>query len=314
MATEVTSLKGKHLLTLSELTTKDIMNIIDDAIKLKEMQKNGVEHHYLKGKTLALIFEKSSTRTRVSFEVGMHQLGGHALFLSREDIQLGRGETVPDTAKALSRYVDGIMIRAYEHDAVQELADNSDVPVINALTDDHHPCQALADLMTLYEVKGSLEGKKLAYVGDGNNVVHSLVLACAKTGVDCSIAVPEGYEPKKEIIELAKEYAKSTGAHIEVTHDPQAAVAGADAVYTDVWTSKGWEDEQEVRLKDFAPYQVNSDLMSHADEEAIFLHCLPAKRGEEVTGEVIDGPQSFVFQEAENRLHVQKAVMVALMA
>ena len=314
MATEVTSLKGKHLLTLSELTTKDIMNIIDDAIKLKEMQKNGVEHHYLKGKTLAMIFEKSSTRTRVSFEVGMHQLGGHALFLSREDIQLGRGETVPDTAKALSRYVDGIMIRAYEHDAVQELADNSDVPVINALTDDHHPCQALADLMTLYEVKGSLEGKKLAYVGDGNNVVHSLVLACAKTGVDCSIAVPEGYEPKKEIIELAKEYAKSTGAHIEVTHDPQAAVAGADAVYTDVWTSMGWEDEQEVRLKDFAPYQVNSDLMSHADEEAIFLHCLPAKRGEEVTGEVIDGPQSFVFQEAENRLHVQKAVMVALMA
>ena len=261
-----------------------------------------------------MIFEKSSTRTRVSFEVGMHQLGGHALFLSREDIQLGRGETVPDTAKALSRYVDGIMIRAYEHDAVQELADNSDVPVINALTDDHHPCQALADLMTLYEVKGSLEGKKLAYVGDGNNVVHSLVLACAKTGVDCSIAVPEGYEPKKEIIELAKEYAKSTGAHIEVTHDPQAAVAGADAVYTDVWTSMGWEDEQEVRLKDFAPYQVNSDLMSHADEEAIFLHCLPAKRGEEVTGEVIDGPQSFVFQEAENRLHVQKAVMVALMA
>ena len=314
MATEVTSLKGKHLLTLSELTTKDIMNIIEDAIKLKEMQKNGEEHHYLKGKTLAMIFEKSSTRTRVSFEVGMHQLGGHALFLSREDIQLGRGETVPDTAKALSRYVDGIMIRAYEHEAVQELADNSDVPVINALTDDHHPCQALADLMTLYEVKGSLKGKKLAYVGDGNNVVHSLVLACAKTGVDCSIAVPEGYEPKKEIIELAKEYAKSTGANIEVTHDPQAAVAGADAVYTDVWTSMGWEDEQEVRLKDFAPYQVNSDLMSHADEEAIFLHCLPAKRGEEVTAEVIDGPQSFVFQEAENRLHVQKAFMVALMA
>jgi len=314
MNTLVNNLKGRHLLSLADFTTKEIMHILDHAMELKKKQKQGEEHQYLKGKTLAMIFEKSSTRTRVSFEVGMQQLGGHALFLSRSDIQLGRGETVPDTAKVLSRYVDGIMIRAFEHEAVKELAAHSDVPVINALTDDYHPCQALADLMTLYEVKGSLKGYKLAYVGDGNNVAHSLMIGCAKTGVHCTIATPEGYEPKQEILDKAIEFAKSTGASIELTHDPKAAVAGADAVYTDVWTSMGWEEEQEVRLKDFALYQVNGDLMSHADQDAIFLHCLPAKRGEEVTAEVIDGPQSFVFEEAENRLHVQKALMVALMA
>jgi len=313
MTTTANSLKGKHLLSLSELSTDEITQLIDVAIGLKKMQKQGESHQYLKGKTLAMIFEKSSTRTRVSFEVGMNQLGGHALFLSRSDIQLGRGETVPDTAQTLSRYVDGIMIRAYEHKAVEELAANSSVPVINALTDDFHPCQALADLMTLYEVKGTFAGQKLAYVGDGNNVAHSLMIACAKLGVDCSIASPEGYEPKKEIMEMAFDIAKETGAVIEVLNDPQAAVSGADAVYTDVWTSMGWEAEQEVRLQAFQPYQVNSELMTFAKNDAIFLHCLPAKRGEEVTAEVIDGPQSYVFDEAENRLHVQKALMVALM-
>ncbi|MEK3886473.1 ornithine carbamoyltransferase [Bacillus sp. FSL K6-3431] len=304
---------SKHLLTLIDLSTDEIMDILELAKELKAKQKQGECHHLLKGKTLGMIFEKSSTRTRVSFEVGMHQLGGHALFLSRDDIQIGRGESVADTAKVLSRYVDGIMIRAYSHEAVEDLAANSTVPVINGLTDDYHPCQALADLLTLFEEKGTLTGKKLAYVGDGNNVAHSLILGCAKTGVNCSVATPKGYEPKEEIIEKAKEIAKQTGAVIEITHDPQAAVVDADAVYTDVWTSMGWEEEEAVRLEAFQPYQVNSELMGHANQDAIFLHCLPAKRGEEVTAEVIDGPQSFVFEEAENRLHVQKAIMVALM-
>lgn len=314
METLVNSLKGKHLLTLADFSGEEITQIIDAAIELKEKQNNGEQHHYLKGKTLAMIFEKSSTRTRVSFEVGMNQLGGHALFLSRNDIQLGRGETVTDTAKVLSRYVDGIMIRAHEHSAVEELAANSSIPVINALTDDFHPCQALADLMTLYEVKGTFNKKKLAYIGDGNNVAHSLMIACVKLGVDCSIATPEGYEPKAEVIDLCKKVASETGASLVITNDPKKAVHEADAVYTDVWTSMGWEDEQEVRLKAFAPYQVNKELMNFANKDAIFLHCLPAKRGQEVTGEVIDGPQSYVFDEAENRLHVQKALMVALMA
>ncbi|GIN21201.1 MAG TPA: ornithine carbamoyltransferase [Bacillus bacterium] len=308
------SLKGKHLLTLADIAKEDIMQIILDAIKLKDMQKKGITHHYLKGKTLAMIFEKLSTRTRVSFEVGMFQLGGHALFLGKDDLQMGRGETVEDTAKVLSRFVDGIMIRAYSHEAVEQLAHNSSVPVINGLTDDYHPCQVLADLMTLYEVKGNLEGKKLAYVGDGNNMAHSLMIGCAKLGVSCSIAAPKGYEPKQSIVKKAQEFAKETDAVIEVTNDPKAAVKGADAVYTDVWTSMGWEDEQEERLKSFADFQVNSELMSEADPKAVFLHCLPAHRGEEVSTEVIDGPQSIVFEEAENRLHVQKALMVALMA
>lgn len=308
------SLKGKHLLTLADYTKEEILQIIHDAIKLKGMQKKGETHHYLKGKTLAMIFEKLSTRTRVSFEVGMFQLGGHALFLGKDDLQMGRGETVEDTAQVLSRFVDGIMIRAYSHDAVVQLANHSSVPVINGLTDDYHPCQVLADLMTLYEAKGSLEGKKLAYVGDGNNMTHSLMIGCAKLGVNCSIASPKGYEPKQSIVEKAKEFAKETGAKIEVTNDPKEAVTGADAVYTDVWTSMGWEDEQEERIKAFTDFQVNNALMGQANHDAVFLHCLPAHRGEEVSAEVIDGPQSLVFDEAENRLHVQKALMVALMA
>ncbi|WP_396426730.1 ornithine carbamoyltransferase [Lederbergia sp. NSJ-179] len=313
METIANPLKGRHFLTLADFSSEEIVQLIENAIDLKKMQKQGIAHPYLKGKTLGMIFEKSSTRTRVSFEVGMNQLGGHALFLSRNDIQLGRGETIPDTAKVLSRYVDGIMIRSHEHAGVEELAAHSAVPVINALTDDFHPCQALADLMTLYEVKGDLKGRKLAYIGDGNNMAHSLMIACAKLGVDCAIASPQGYEPKQEIINVATNIAQDTGAVLIITNDPKTAVEKADAVYTDVWTSMGWEEEEEVRLKTFQPYQVNTELMGYADKEAIFLHCLPAKRGQEVTAEVIDGPQSFVFDEVENRLHAQKALMVALM-
>lgn len=313
METIVNQLKGRDFLTLADFTSEEITQLIENAIELKKLQKQGIPHHYLKGKTLGMIFEKSSTRTRVSFEVGMNQLGGHALFLSSNDIQLGRGETIPDTAKVLSRYVDGIMIRSYEHAGVEELAAHSDVPVINALTNDFHPCQALTDLMTLFEVKGELKGKKLAYIGDGNNMAHSLMIACAKLGVDCSIASPNGYEPKQDIIDLTLKIANETGSSILITNDPKEAVQDVDAVYTDVWTSMGWEEEEAVRLETFQPYQVNSQLMAYADKEAIFLHCLPAKRGQEVTAEVIDGPQSFVFDEAENRLHAQKALMVALM-
>lgn len=313
MITSAIGFKDRNFVTLADFTKEEILQLLEDAKKLKAMQKNGEEHTYLRGKTLAMIFEKSSTRTRVSFEAGMMQLGGHALFLSSADLQLGRGETIADTAKVLSGYVDAIMIRAYKHETIVEMAQHSSVPVINGLSDDYHPCQVLADLLTLYEVKGQLEGKKLAYVGDGNNMAHSLMIGCAKLGIHCSIATPKGYEPKEEIVQTAKSFAKKSGAFIEVVNDPKEAVRGADAVYTDVWTSMGWEAEQKEREKAFASFQVDQPLMSLAGREAIFLHCLPAHRGEEVTAEVIDGPQSLVFEEAENRLHVQKALLLALM-
>lgn len=315
MATSsVVHLKGKHLLTLADFTGEEIEYLLKEAVKLKAKQKNKEPHPYLKGKTLAMIFEKASTRTRVSFEVGMHQLGGHALFLSKNDIQMGRGETIQDTAKILSGYVDGIMIRTFAHDIVEQLAAHSSIPIINGLTDDFHPCQVLADLLTIYEEKGYLAGNKLAYIGDGNNMAHSLMIGCAKVGIDCSIAAPIGYEPQASIVEKAKQIAADTGAAIHVTNDPKAAVHHADFVYTDVWASMGWEAEQQTREKAFAAYQVNQALMSNAKPNAGFLHCLPAHRGEEVTADIIDGPQSLVFQEAENRLHVQKALLAALLA
>lgn len=313
MKTAMATLKNKDLLTLADLTKEEILQLIKDAINLKEKQKKGESHPYLQGKTLAMIFEKSSTRTRVSFEVGMNQLGGQALFLGRDDIQMGRGETIEDTAKVLSRYVDGIMIRTFAHDTVVQLATHASVPVINGLTDDYHPCQVLADLMTLYEAKGDFADKKLAYVGDGNNMTHSLMIGCAKVGIHCSIASPKGYEPNEQVVQLAKQFAKETGSVIEITNNPVQAVNGADAVYTDVWTSMGWENEAEERLKAFKGFQVTTELMSKAKKDAVFLHCLPAHRGEEVAADVIDGPQSLVFDEAENRLHAQKALMVALM-
>lgn len=305
--------KGKNLLTLLDYSASEIKELLNFALLLKKQQKEGIAHTLLTGKTLAMIFEKSSTRTRVSFEVGMNQLGGSAVFLSSKDSQLGRGEPISDTAQVLSRYVDGIMIRTHGHEIIEELAKHSSIPVINALTDDFHPCQALADIMTIFEVKKTFKGIKTVYVGDGNNVAHSLLIACAKVGMDVAIATPKGYEPKEWIIKVIKDICNETGAKFLLTNDPVAAVSGADVIYTDVWTSMGYEEETAKRLADFKLFQVNDALANHAKDDYMFLHCLPAHRGEEVTTDVIDGKNSFIFDQAENRLHAQKAVLVALM-
>lgn len=304
-----TSLYGKDLLTLKDLSEEDIDALLTEAGELKQNKIQPIFH----GKTLAMIFEKSSTRTRVSFEAGMAQLGGNALFLSQKDLQLGRGETVADTAKVLSGYVDAIMIRTFEHEKVEELAKEADIPVINGLTDKYHPCQALADLLTIKEIKGKLKGVKVAYIGDGNNVAHSLMIGCAKMGCDISIASPKGYEVLDEAAEAAKTYALQSGSSITLTDDPIEAVKDADVIYSDVFTSMGQEAEEQERLAVFAPYQVNASLVSHAKPDYTFLHCLPAHREEEVTAEIIDGPNSAVFQQAENRLHVQKALLKAIL-
>ena len=303
----------KDLISLHDLTTEELHSLLELGLKLKKEQKNGIPHPILKGKTLGMIFTKSSTRTRVSFEVGMTQLGGYPLFLSSNDIQLGRGETIHDTAKVLERYLDGIMIRTYAHSDVIELAQEADIPVINALTDLLHPCQVLADLMTTYEHKGKLEGLKFAYIGDGNNMAHSIMYGCAKAGLDCAIATPSNYQCDSEVVENAKEDFKKSGRSLILTEDPIEAIKNADVVYTDTWVSMGQEAEKAERLKVFMPYQVNGELMKHAASDAVFMHCLPAYRGYEVTEEVIDGPQSVIFDEAENRLHAQKAVMATLM-
>ncbi len=280
-------------------------------MRLKDQQKAGIRHNVLVGKTLGMIFTKSSTRTRVSFEVGAYQLGMHALFLSSADIQLGRGETIEDTAKVLSRMVNGIMIRTFAHSDVVALARHGAIPVINGLTDFNHPCQALADIMTLWEKRGSLDGAKLAYVGDGNNVCHSLLNICGKLGIDISVATPKGYQPDAGVVAAANTFSP---AKIELTDDPLIAADGADAVYTDVFASMGQESEAKARLEAFKGYSVTEAVMKKAKPSAIFLHCLPAHRGEEVEAGVIDGPQSAVFDEAENRLHAQKAVMAMLMS
>lgn len=303
----------KHLLSLHDWTTEDIEKALSLAEKLKKEQKAGIPHPLLKGKTLGMIFTKSSTRTRVSFEVGMYQLGGNALFLSSNDIQLGRGETIHDTAKVLSRFLDGIMIRTFKQEDVEDLAKYGSIPIINGLTDLLHPCQILADLLTVKEHCGGLRGKKMAYVGDGNNITHSLLYGCAKVGMDLAVATPESYACDPEIVKLALSDAEKTGAKITITTDPKEAVKDADAVYTDTWVSMGQEDQKAEKVKSFSPYQVNTELFSLAKQDAIFLHCLPAYRGYEVTDEIIDGPNSAVFDEAENRLHAQKAVMVMLM-
>lgn len=305
-------LQGKDFLQMDDFTAEELMELIKFAIQLKNKQKLGESHRYLEGKTMAMIFEKSSTRTRVSFETGMFQLGGMAQFLSKNDMQLGNGETISDTAKTLSRYVDVIMIRTFGHDIVEELAENASVPVINGLTDDAHPCQVLADLMTIYEKKGSFKGLKLAFVGDGNNMSQSLLMGCAMMGIDCHVAVPKGYEVKPAFLEKAREMAKSTGVVIEQSYDPESAVKDADMVYTDVWTSMGMETESSVRTRAFKDFQVNETLVQQAKDDYLFMHCLPAKRGEEVTDEVIDGENSVVFDQAENRLHGQKAVLATI--
>lgn len=304
----------KHLIDLNDLSVEDVEKLFTLAEKLKRELKAGIPHPLLRGKTLGMIFSKSSTRTRVSFEVGMYQLGGYAIFLSSSDIQLGRGETIHDTAKVLSHYVHGIMIRTYKHSDVLDLARYGTIPVINGLTDLMHPCQVLSDLFTVYETKGRLKGLKLAYVGDGNNVANSLLQGCAITGMDISVASPRGYECDAAIIEQARNAARKSGSRVVLTEDPEEAIRDADVVYTDTWVSMGQEAEKDLRIRLFMPYQVNSRLFSLAREDAMFLHCLPAYRGYEVTEDIIDGPNSYVFEEAENRLHVQKAVMVALMS
>ncbi|KMJ59525.1 ornithine carbamoyltransferase [Bacillus sp. LL01] len=307
-------LSQSHFLTLGSLTPNDIHYLLEDAIKLKKYQKEGTPHPYLQGKVLAMLFEKSSTRTRVSFEVGMLQLGGHAIFLSSNDIQLGRGESPSDTAKVLSRYVDGLMIRTFEHQILEEFAHHSTVPIINGLTDSHHPAQVLADLLTIKEHKGKLKGLKLCYLGDANNnMSHSLIEGAVKVGMDISIACPPDFEPDISILSYMKEEAIATGSTILVGECPEEMIKGADVVVTDVWTSMGQEAETLDRLNAFAPYQVNKELCKHAKNDFIFLHCLPAHRGEEVTSEIIDGPHSVVFDEAENRLHAQKAILKALL-
>lgn len=304
----------KDFISLHDLTKEEIEQLLKLAIKLKKEQKEGKEHHILKGKTLGMIFSKSSTRTRVSFEVGMTQLGGYPLFLSSNDIQLGRGETIYDTAKVLERMLDGIMIRTFAHSDVLELAEHADIPVINALTDLLHPCQVLADLLTVYEHKGKLEGLKFAYIGDGNNMANSIMYGCAKMGLDCAIASPKGYDCDEEVVANAKEDFKNGGSNLLLTRDPKEAISNADIVYTDTWTSMGQEEEKAQRVKIFQPYQVNKELFANAKKDAIFMHCLPAYRGYEVTEDVIDGKNSVIFDEAENRLHAQKAVMAVLMA
>ena len=293
------------LLSISDIKD-DVKDILDLASKIKAGE---VEENPLEGKTLAMIFQKSSTRTRVSFDVGMYQLGGRAIFLSSNDLQMGRGEPIYDTAKVLSRFVDGIMIRAVKHGDVEELAEHSDVPVISGLTDLEHPCQALADALTIKEHLGDWKGKKICFVGDGNNVCNSLLLIAPLLGMDMSVACPKGYEPAEDILNTANEYADENNTEITVTDDIGIALENVDVVYTDVWVSMGDENEKKQREIDFAPFQVNSDLMSLANEGAIFMHCLPAIRGQEVTAEVIDGSQSVVFDEAENRMHAQKAVL-----
>ncbi len=307
------SLRGRDFISIHDFSSDEVKYMLKVSHELKKMQKEGIPHHYLKGKTLGMIFQKASTRTRVAFEVGIYQLGGHGLFLSPRDIQLGRGETIKDTALVLARMLDGVMIRTFDHEEVLELAKWADIPIINGLTDLLHPTQVIADLMTIEEHKGRLSGLKCVYVGDGNNVAHSLLFGGAKVGMDVVIACPEGFEPDEQILKLAREDAELTGAKLSVVRDPKEACQGADVVYTDVWASMGQEAEADTKEKCFALYQVNQELMSYTAKDAIVLHCLPAKRGKEITDEVIDGPASAVFDEAENRLHAHKAIMALTM-
>ena len=304
----------RHLLTLQDWNEDDIYQCLSLALKLKAMQKSGQKQTCLDGKTLAMIFAKSSTRTRVSFEVGAGQLGGRALFLSTADIQLGRGEPISDTAQVLSRMVDGIMIRTFRQSDLEALAKYGSIPIINGLTDEFHPCQVLADLLTIYEKKGTLKGLKLAFVGDGNNMAHSLMIGCSKLGIDVAVASPDGYKPNPVYAAWAVANAQAHGSKVTVCTDPLEACKDADVLYTDVWASMGQEGEAADRRRVFeGKYQINADCVAVAHTDCIFLHCLPAHRGEEVTSEVIDGPHSVIFDEAENRLHAQKAVMSLLM-
>ncbi|WP_443717912.1 ornithine carbamoyltransferase [Ruminococcus bicirculans (ex Wegman et al. 2014)] len=299
----------KHLLKMLDLSKEEILDILNLADQLKYENKNGIEHHILKGKTLGMIFQKSSTRTRVSFETGMYQLGGQALFLSNRDLQIGRGEPVQDTARVLSRYLDGIMIRTFEQKEVEDLAKYGSIPVINGLTDFCHPCQVLADLMTIREFKGRFEGLKMCYIGDGNNMANSLIVGGLKVGMEVSIACPKDYQPAAEVLEFAKGY----GDKFSMTDVPLEAAKDADVLFTDVWTSMGEEAETEKRKIAFKGYQINDDIMAVAKTDAMVQHCLPAHREEEITEKVFEAHANEIFEEAENRLHAQKAVMVKVM-
>ena len=307
------SMKGKSLISINDLTLEEIYEIFEVSKTLKELRLTGQSHRWLEGKTLGMIFAKPSTRTRVSFETGIYQLGGIGLYFGPNDLQLKRGETISDTAKVLSRYLDGIMIRTFNHQDVIDLARFGSIPVINGLTDLLHPCQVLTDLFTVLEKRKELKGLKLAYIGDGNNMAHSLLYGCSKTGMHISIASPSGYKPNKDIVANAKANAKKMGSKVEILDSPAAAVKKADIIYTDVWASMGQEAEAKERLKKFAGFQVNEKLAKNAKDDYLFMHCLPAHRGEEVTPEVIDSEHSIIFDEAENRLHVQKAIMALLM-
>jgi ornithine carbamoyltransferase len=306
-------MKGKSLISINDLSLDEINAIFDLSADLKKKLKDGIQHKYLEGQTLGMIFSKPSTRTRVSFETGIYQLGGIGMYFGPTDLQLKRSENISDTAKVLSRYLNGIMIRTFDHQDVIDLARYGSIPVINGLTDLLHPCQVLADLFTILEKKGRLKGLKLAYIGDGNNMAHSLLYGCSKVGMNISIASPKGYKPVEEIVNNALRNANAMNTKVEIVDTAQEAVKDADIVYTDVWASMGQESEAAERKKLFAGFQVNEKLVKNAKEDYLFMHCLPAHRGEEVVDEVIDSPNSVVFDEAENRLHVQKAIMVLLM-
>lgn len=306
-------MEGKDLLSIHDLSVQEVDRILQLAVTLKQKQKQGEPHPLLKGKTLGMIFQKASTRTRVSFETAMWQLGGMGMFLSANDLQIGRGEPVKDTARVLSRYLDGIMIRTYSHDDVKELAEYADIPIVNGLTDLMHPCQALADILTAQEYFGCLKGRKLAYIGDGNNVANSLMHVCAKVGMDIAVATPKGYEPDAGIVAEATADAALFGSKVILVNDPYEAAQQADVLYTDVWASMGQEKEQLIRMEALKDFQINKELLATAQSTAIVMHCLPAHRGEEITEDVMEGPQSAIFDEAENRLHVQKAILALVM-
>ncbi len=303
----------KHLLDIASLSPEEIQNILQTARKLKEEWQKGGNQPLLAGKTLGMVFQKPSLRTRVSFEVAMLHLSGQALYISPHEIQLGQRESVPDVARVLSRYVDGIMARVFAHRDIEQLAAYAQVPVINGLSDYNHPCQALADIFTIYEKRPKLAGLKMAYVGDGNNMATSLLFAASKTGMHLSVASPPGYEPDQKVVSQAQNFAAHSGSQISLTNDPSIAVREADVIYTDVWASMGQEEERQKRLAVFPPYQVNASLVAQAQAEVMVMHCLPAHRGEEITDEVADGPHSIIFEQAENRMHAQKAILALLL-
>jgi ornithine carbamoyltransferase len=307
------NMRGKSLIEINHLSLEEIYQIFDLSRTLKEKQNTGEPHKLLEGKTLGMIFAKPSTRTRISFEAGIYQLGGMGMYFNQNDLQLKKSESISDTAKVLSRYLNGIMIRTFDHQDVIDLAKFGSIPVINGLTDLHHPCQVLTDLFTVLEKRRTLKGLKLVYIGDGNNMAHSLLHGCSKVGMDITIASPSGYLPLKAIVDESKINAKYMGSKIEITEDPVKAVSGTDIIYTDVWASMGQEKEAAERRKKFIKYQVNSKLVKNAKDDYIFMHCLPAHRGDEVTDEICDSPNSVIFDEAENRLHVQKAIMALVM-